>query len=87
MRFQTISAAAFSQRPPWKDDDATALPAGHQLTFRNALHTVLKKVFWKMALPAVSSTTYAILSAEQALVRFPSAKQETPTYRNCIYRA
>ena len=48
---QAISAAAFSQRPPWRDDAADALPPGHALSFRTALHGVLENVFAYMVLP------------------------------------
>ena len=53
MALFVISAAAFSQRPPWNDDEPESIPIGHTLPFRSALHGVLENVFHKMLLPEV----------------------------------
>lgn len=49
-----ILGAAFSSLPAWNDDATDALPEGHSLSFRHALHGVLENVWYKIALPKVS---------------------------------
>ncbi|KAG6813563.1 hypothetical protein H0H92_009955 [Tricholoma furcatifolium] len=44
-----IGAAGFGRTISWKDDDI--VPAGHQLTFKNALHIVTTDVFLKLIVP------------------------------------
>lgn len=44
-----IGAAGFGQRMSWKDKEIT--PQGHQLAFKEALHTVSTDVFIKLAVP------------------------------------
>ncbi|KAG6918711.1 hypothetical protein DXG01_012196 [Tephrocybe rancida] len=44
-----IGAAGFGRTISWKDDDT--IPAGHQLTFKNALHIVTTDVFLKLIVP------------------------------------
>lgn len=36
-----IAGTAFSQRPPWKDDEIDAIPAGHTVPFRVAVNGVI----------------------------------------------
>jgi len=55
--FKSIAAAGFSQRFPWQDDAVVSLPKNHILSFRSALHIVLEKILWKIALPEASRTT------------------------------
>ncbi|KAF5380528.1 hypothetical protein D9615_004515 [Tricholomella constricta] len=44
-----IGAAGFGRKISWKDDDT--LPAGHQMTFKGALHIVTTDIFIKLIVP------------------------------------
>ncbi|KAG5648538.1 hypothetical protein DXG03_003149 [Asterophora parasitica] len=44
-----IGAAGFGRSISWKDDDS--IPAGHQMTFKGALHVVTTDIFLKLIVP------------------------------------
>ncbi|RDB24803.1 hypothetical protein Hypma_007792 [Hypsizygus marmoreus] len=44
-----IGAAGFGREISWREDDS--VPAGHQLTFKNALHIVTTDIFLKLIIP------------------------------------
>lgn len=48
---QSVAGAGFSAKPPWADDAQENLGPGHTMSFRDALHTVMHDIFWKIALP------------------------------------
>ena len=52
-RVQVISAAAFSHRPPWSDDEPDTITVGHQIPFRVALHGILDGAMIRVLTPEV----------------------------------
>lgn len=46
-----ILGAAFSHHPPWNDDAPESRPGDHTMSFKEAMHSVLTNVWWKIALP------------------------------------
>ncbi|KAK4705780.1 7SK snRNA methylphosphate capping enzyme, partial [Phenoliferia sp. Uapishka_3] len=46
-----ILATSFSARPPWDDNEPSALPAGHRLSFREVMHGVVTGSMVKVMAP------------------------------------
>lgn len=44
-----VSVAGFGRRVSWKEDQS--VPAGHTMTFKNALHIVSQNTLLKIAVP------------------------------------
>lgn len=80
-----ICATAFSLRPAWNDDAPDALPPGHKLSLRQALHGVLTLAMYKVAAPRVRTWFFALdLWAFCAdLQRHDSGRTDSPS-KSCI---
>ncbi|KAK4700293.1 DNA-directed RNA polymerases I and III subunit RPAC1, partial [Phenoliferia sp. Uapishka_3] len=46
-----IMASSFGQRPPWRDDEPSALPTGHTLPFREVMNGIYKGCMIKIMAP------------------------------------
>ena len=53
MALFVILGAAFSHVPAWDDNSPEARPGSHEISFTEAMHGVLKNVWWRLALPKV----------------------------------
>jgi cytochrome P450 len=71
MALFVILGAAFSHSPPWSDDSPDSKPGQHKMSFKDAMHSVLENVWYKIALPQVGGVYSSFMTvADIRLCKF-----------------